>query len=448
MKTKTICATLMCFACLLGCGATTDGDEKGETGRIVLIALDGADWDVIDPLLDEGVLPHLSSLVESGTSSDLFSLDDEWVFLPEEEKWGTSPAIWTAIATSKLPREHGITDFIVRDGGVTFPITSNYLRATPIWQILGEFGTRVVVAGWWATWPARPVNGYTISDHVGISRWDLTTNYTRAGLEFHRNTYPESLLEEIEPFRRGPEDITIEEVMRICRIPGPAPGLEEGKKLFELKIALSADMTYVASCLHLMDTRDVGFISPYIEGVDIAQHLFWKYMEPEASGSDLSQQDVDCLGGVIRAYYMFADSLIGEFTDRLDEDDRIIVASDHGFQGSDVRSRIHISGEHDRKGMFVAAGQGIQAGQRLSELHVLDLTPAILYMTGHPVGRDMKGSVPLELFTEAFRQGRPVEYIDSYEKGGTREEEPRPIPSPVDTHLLEKLEALGYISTE
>jgi len=51
----------------------------------------------------------------------------------------------------KLPEEHGITDFIVRDGDITFPITSNYLMAAPVWEILGERGRKVALVGWWAS---------------------------------------------------------------------------------------------------------------------------------------------------------------------------------------------------------------------------------------------------------------------------------------------------------
>jgi len=182
----------------------SDREVSPDGGRIVFLALDGADWDVIDPLLEEGLLPNFQSMIERGTRADLYSLGDEWVFLPEEGKWGTSPAIWTSIATGVLPEEHGIVDFIVRDDGVTFPITSNYLAAVPVWDIMGEKGMVVAVAGWWATWPARPVNGFMVSDHVGISRWDLSTNYRKAGFTLHGDTYPASLLEEIQPYRRSP----------------------------------------------------------------------------------------------------------------------------------------------------------------------------------------------------------------------------------------------------
>ncbi|HNX99042.1 MAG TPA: alkaline phosphatase family protein, partial [Candidatus Aminicenantes bacterium] len=57
---------------------------------VVLVGLDGADWSLIDPLIDQGKLPLFKELKEKGA-------------------WGTlrtatpakSPVIWTSIATGK-----------------------------------------------------------------------------------------------------------------------------------------------------------------------------------------------------------------------------------------------------------------------------------------------------------------------------------------------------------
>ena len=431
---------LLCFC--------SDRENLRDQGRLIFIALDGADWDVIDPLLEEGLLPNFKSMIEQGTRADLYSLGDEWVFQPQEGKWGTSPAIWTSIATGMLPEEHGIVDFIVMDEGVTFPITSNYLAATPVWDIMGENGLVVAVAGWWATWPAKRVNGFMISDHVGISRWDLSTNYRKAGFDLYGDTYPASLIDEILPYRRSPAGVSTEEAMARCGIESNTPGLDEGRKIFELKIAIAADLTYANTCLYLMDRYDVDFVSPYIEGVDIVQHLFWKYAYPDTSLNIVQQADIDNLGSVIKSYHVFVDSLLGEFIKSAGEQDRIMIASDHGFHSSDVRSKIHISGEHDRKGILLMKGPGIKRSYLHENIDVLDLTPMILYMTDIPIARDMKGHLPLNAFTEEYRRRRKPRYVDTYQRKDDRSVNARPIPSPVDADLLEKLEALGYISRE
>lgn len=424
------------------------GEESHTHGKIVFIALDGADWDVIQPLIDDGILPNFHKLMKEGTRANLLSLGKEWVFSPEEMKWGTSPAIWTSAATGKLPEEHGIVNFIVSDGSVTFPITSNYLRATPMWDIMSRKGLKVAVVGWWATWPAKPVNGFMVSDHVGISRWDLTTNYNKSGLVLHGDTYPSSLLEEIAPFRRSPSDISTAEAMNICNIDSMIGDLLAGHRLYELKIALAADFTYTRISLYLMDEYDLDFITPYIEGIDIVQHLFWKYMDPDTAVFDVGERDVRNLGDVIRSYHVLADSILGEFLKRKGEKDWIIIASDHGFMPSNVRNNIHISGEHDRTGILLMSGPGIKKGHVIDEVDILDLAPMVLYIEDIPIARDMRGTIPLSAFTGEFKRQRQVEYVDTYESRGEDLSEISPIPSPVDSDLLEKLEALGYISRD
>jgi predicted AlkP superfamily phosphohydrolase/phosphomutase len=226
------------------------------------------------------------------------------------------------------------------------------------------------------------------------------------------------------------------------------PVLVEGKKLFELKIALSADLTYAGSCLYLMDRYDVDFVSPYIEGVDIMQHLFWKYAYPDSSLYDVDEADVRNLGGVIRTYHVMVDSLLGEFMKRSRPTDYLVVASDHGFQPSNVRQHIHISGEHERKGLLLMTGPGVRESYLLEGVDVMDMTPMILYMMDMPVARDMTGSVPLAAFTEEFTRNHQPVFIDTYEKEVDRPTDIKPIPSPVDSDLLDKLEALGYISRD
>ncbi len=100
VRTRIVAAAfaLLLVAVAGGCG----GDEVGPADRILLVGIDSADWDVVEPLMAEGRLPNLRALVESGVSCDLHSLE------PKQK----SPTIWTTIATGKLPEKHGITDYV------------------------------------------------------------------------------------------------------------------------------------------------------------------------------------------------------------------------------------------------------------------------------------------------------------------------------------------------
>src|SRR5262245_17186980 len=72
--------------------------------RVLVIGLDAADWEIIDPLVRAGRLPHIADLVRNGARAPLRSYDPM-----------ISPLIWTTMVTGVAPSEHGIADFLVTD---------------------------------------------------------------------------------------------------------------------------------------------------------------------------------------------------------------------------------------------------------------------------------------------------------------------------------------------
>ena len=84
MKPLTGVPAILAIGCLIGCaGEAVEAPDLAAViesmpktaPKIVLIGLDGADWNVIRPLIDAGKLPVLASLVRDGTSGDLQSLE-------------------------------------------------------------------------------------------------------------------------------------------------------------------------------------------------------------------------------------------------------------------------------------------------------------------------------------------------------------------------------------
>jgi len=145
------------IAFLLGALVTCSCSKEDLGTKIILIGIDGADWKVMLPLVKEGMLPNIASLMERGVSA--------WcrTFKPAK-----SPVIWTSIATGVGPEKHGIVDYDVvvdPEKGLVVPVTSNARKVNALWNILSEAGLRVGVVGWWASWPAEEVNGFIISDH-------------------------------------------------------------------------------------------------------------------------------------------------------------------------------------------------------------------------------------------------------------------------------------------
>ena len=74
--------------------------------RVLVIGWDGADWRILDPLLDRGALPNLAALIGRGGRTVLMST------LPTHS-WSA----WPSFLTGLDPDDHGVYDILESRGG-------------------------------------------------------------------------------------------------------------------------------------------------------------------------------------------------------------------------------------------------------------------------------------------------------------------------------------------
>src|ERR1041385_1643059 len=124
--------------------------------RVLLIGWDSADWKVIRPLIEAGLMPNLARLIGQGVSGNLGTI---YPIL--------SPMLWTSIATGKRPYKHGIHGFTepMPDGSGVRPVSLLSRKVKAVWNILNQNGKRSLVVGWWPSHPAEPINGAMVSNH-------------------------------------------------------------------------------------------------------------------------------------------------------------------------------------------------------------------------------------------------------------------------------------------
>jgi predicted AlkP superfamily phosphohydrolase/phosphomutase len=116
--------------------------------RVVVIGVNGMEMDVLRPLLLQGRMPNLASVIKRGAYGKLRTVSAP-----------NCPRVYSTLFTSTTPEEHGVTGFIV--GGVT--ANTNMLKEEPIWSILSKHQVTVGMANVPATFPVMPVNGYMVS---------------------------------------------------------------------------------------------------------------------------------------------------------------------------------------------------------------------------------------------------------------------------------------------
>ena len=79
-----------------------------------------------------------------------------------------SPMLWTSIATGKLADKHGVLGFLEPDrlnaaAGVR-PVSTATRRAKALWNILDAHGLDAHAVNWYASHPAEPLRGVTVSN--------------------------------------------------------------------------------------------------------------------------------------------------------------------------------------------------------------------------------------------------------------------------------------------
>ena len=435
-------AILLLLLTTLSCGGPGKSAAQlpplADRNKVILFGVDGADWQVIRPLVEAGRLPNFKKVMEGGTSGTLLSMEPT-----------LSPALWTTVATGLPPELHGIADFIVHlPGGAYKPVTSDMRKAPAFWILIGEMdgGREVGVIAWLASWPAEQVHGYVVTSYLPyLYNWSTGRPLKGTVVEgIPKQTYPEALLAEIEPLKVKPEAVS---PALISRFYDSSRLGELGKDASEcvegFLWSLASDETYRHIGLYLFQRRPVDLFAIYFGGVDVVSHRFWKFTWPEAMPYQADPREVEILKGVIPAYYAYIDEILGEFLAKMDARTTLVVLSDHGFKPVFAPNKPTTSGHHRLEGVLSLYGRGIEPGTNLEGATLLDVLPTVFALLGEPLSRQLPGKVLAQAFQLPTAGRMHVDYVDSYPPLPSRTSS---APSEeIEANVLERLKSLGYI---
>ena len=354
--------------------------------RLLLVGWDAADWQMIDPLLEQGKMPVLQGLIDRGVRGNLATLHPV-----------VSPMLWTSVATGKLADKHGILGFTERDPhtGGPRPFSSTSRRTKALWNILQQaLGWRCNVVAWWASHPAEPLDGATVSNLF------LRTRKTPGGWSVPpHSVHPPSLARELAPLRLQIEEVGEELVLPFIPRGAEIDQTEDGR--LEPFAAVMSDCCSVqAVATALMERAPWDFTAVYFDAIDHFAHAFMPYHPPRQE--HISERDCEIYGGVMEGVYRFHDLLLGRLLELAGPETTVVLCSDHGFQSGPARPITHPREPagpvlwHRELGMLVLSGPGVKRGERVYGASLLDLTPTLLTLVGLPVGRDMDGKPLLE----------------------------------------------------
>jgi predicted AlkP superfamily phosphohydrolase/phosphomutase len=272
------------------------GAISGETRpRVLVVGLDGATFDLIQPLLDAGKLPNMAKIASEGVQMKLRS-----TILP------LSPPAWTSFLTGKNPGSHGIYDFAIRAKGTYDfrPTTSLDQKSRTIWDVVGSSGGISIIVNVPLTYPPTPLRGSMITGFPTPS-------------ELGDYAYPPDLLERLKE-RFG--SINVHKPKVLYR-----KGRE--REITDETNQITKQQTEITK--YLMEKSTWVLTVSVFDATDVIGHYFWAYLDPNHP-----KYDPKLAGPVtemVEEVHVTLDRAIGELTSAVGADTLKIVMSDHGF---------------------------------------------------------------------------------------------------------------------
>lgn len=266
------------------------GERKAR--RVAVFGLDGADFSLLRPWLEDGALPCLSRLYRHGASGALAST------IPP-----LSPEAWASFATGQNPGKHGIVNFVQpKPGSYELQFSCGGLRrGRSLWQLLSQAGVSVGVVNVPMTYPPEAVNGFLVSgpDAPGVQA------------DF---TYPRDLKEKLLG-AVGKYDIH-----------GDYWGRTTPDDYLRRLVATVENQQ--RAWRYLLSTYEPEVFVGVFGSTDRAQHFLWKYADSAHPAHEIDRRlaDADPLATV----YAAVDDAIADCLSLMGDDVTVIIMSDHG----------------------------------------------------------------------------------------------------------------------
>ena len=275
--------------------------------RTLLIGLDGATFSVLDPLMDQGVMPFLKSFFAEGARAGLRTI------VPP-----LTPPAWTSLMTGRTPGQHGVFDFFRMDSPVSRHIrffNSNDVQCETIWSLASAGGLRTTTINYPAMFPPPHISGYVVPGWVPWKQLRLAC-------------WPEGLFDKLKTIpgfnqREMAMDIKLDEKA--------TEGISDHTELgpwIELHGRREQNLFQVLR--HLTETDPSELTAVLFDGVDKLQHLGWRFLRPE-DDRPLTEDWELHIRELCLNYFRCVDNLLKEMCELAGPEATVLIASDHGF---------------------------------------------------------------------------------------------------------------------
>ncbi len=316
--------------------------------RTLVLGLDGATFDVIDPLMAAGRMPVLSELAREGVRARLRSTCPP-----------VSAPAWVTFLTGKHPGKHGVFNFQNLDGrrysGFSETlVNSSYFRGGTLLDHLGAVGTRRLLS-------------YRVP--MTFPAWDVPNGVVVAGppVPDRRRAYARPATVEAEI---GPVSQLSHDEVAVAKRARDVSALD-GCNRFEVELLERIVLDHLG--------RGTDLVIAFTGILDSLHHFFWGLHDPTSPVHEAGAPDG--LRSIVTRWYCELDAAIGRILQRLDEDTAVIVLSDHGGGPAPPWS-LNLNAFLRGAGLLTAAGGRAQVANGMRRLidHARPVLPGRMWL--------------------------------------------------------------------
>jgi predicted AlkP superfamily phosphohydrolase/phosphomutase len=268
-------------------------ESAGPASPVWLIGLDGASFDILEPMMAAGKMPVLQRLIKQGASGILKS-----TIVP------FTPQAWASVATGNNPGKHGVFGFVRQQPGRPPEFSSSKsIKGDKLWTWLSRRRLTSLIVNVPLTYPPEPLEGVMVTG--------MMTPSTASEFTFPRE-FKKRLLADWPDYSLD--------------ISASIDKSRNDSVLDELDAALAVQMDMLET---LVKEKAPHFFFPVFIMADRIQHIFGQWLDPRSTAyhSGLAQKR----RARILSSYTKLDAAIGRLLSLAPAGTNVLLASDHGF---------------------------------------------------------------------------------------------------------------------
>lgn len=378
------------------------------SSRLLLVSWDGAEWDLISPLLDAGKLPNLAKLVEAGVTAKLESLSP-----------AMSAPLLTTVATGRRPETHGICGNLDPAGDGSAPISAPWRRGKTLWEIAARAGRPAIVVDWPASWPADETAGLVVASG------DCAT--------------PDRLAADVAELRVKPSELSRDDLRPFVRsVDTLEPSNEPWLAALMQFLAEAAGTQAVATYLLENEPWDLAMV--HFSALGRIHGAFLDFMPPRLP--QVGDEMFARCQGVVEQAIVLHDQMLGRILALAGPGSAVLLCSTRGWLTRVKRPALQ-PGEHvynvtraRELGWAVLRAPGAKADELIFGGSILDVAATVLWLLGLPIPKDWPGTV----WYHAVTKPTDAKVVVTYEPDGLM---PPAMPAPTSEVAREFRYMLG-----